>query len=338
MKQLTLLASLLLALGCITSRAQQKAAKPFTVAFYNVENLFDTIDDPLKTDEDFLPTAKVPWTADRLAKKLDHTARVIAAIDSVTLPAVVGLAEVENREVLEMLVANPLLKKANYMMILVEGEDPRGIDVAMVLRPDAVKYVSHHAFRSSVKFKTRNILYVKVTTAHRDTLHLFVNHWKSRSGGAAETEDQRVENAAAMKHLADSLLALNPKANIIIMGDLNDEPGNRSVAEVLGAVQPVTKPSAGTLYDLMYDRWKQGEGTLYYKDWDVFDQIIVSGNLLVKKRGKGSEIMPPYAYILKKEWMLYRNKSGEMVPNRTASGKEYFGGYSDHLPVYTVIR
>jgi endonuclease/exonuclease/phosphatase family metal-dependent hydrolase len=338
MNRIPLLILMIMLGPVLNAGSQNPASTPFRIVFYNVENLFDTIDDPQKIDNDFLPSSKVAWTSARMIQKLDQTARVIRAIDSTNLPAIVGMAEIENREMLLQLVARPALAEGHYRVILEEGEDPRGIDVAMILRDDVVQYLTHRAFPSSTLHKTRNILYVKVKDIHDDTLHLFVNHWKSRSGGKEETENQRLENAAAMRHLADSIISDNPRANLVIMGDFNDEPGDKSISEILGAKEPVKKPTANMLYNLHYAPFKTGEGTLYYKDWDLFDQIIVSGSMLGKQRNRSALIKSPYAYIFKQQWMLYRNKSGEMVPNRTASGKEYFGGYSDHLPVYTIIN
>jgi hypothetical protein len=201
-----------------------------------------------------------------------------------------------------------------------------------------MKYIGHKAIPSAQSFQTRCVLYVRLADAKKDTFHIFVNHWKSRTGGASETESQRIENATNLKHLADSLLAANPKANIVMMGDFNDEPGNKSLSETLGAMKPEGAIKPTGLYNLMYDRYTQGEGTLYYKDWDLFDQFVVAGNLLVKKPGKGAVILPPYAYIFKPDWLLYKNKAGVMVPNRTAGSTEYYGGYSDHLPVYIVVN
>jgi predicted extracellular nuclease len=322
----------------VSLQAQKSKTGQFKIAFYNTENIFDTIDDPNKSDEDFLPGSKVAWTGERYQHKLNNIARALAAIDSVNLPAVIGLAEVENIAVLNDLVTRTKLVKGNYQAILEEGSDPRGIDVALIFRKDIMKYIGHRAFPSAQSFKTRSVLYVKLSDAKKDTFHLFVNHWKSRSGGSTETEPQRLENAATLKHLADSVLAGNPKANIVIMGDFNDEPNNKSLAEVLGARKPEKKVIETGLYNLMYERFLKGEGTLYYKDWDLFDQFVVSGNMIGKKPGKGAVILAPYAYIFKPDWLLYKNKTGEMLPNRTAGSKEYFGGYSDHLPVFVVVN
>ena len=278
------------------------------------------------------------WTSERYEHKIQQVAKVLVAIDSVNLPEVIGLAEVENIAVLKDLVTRTPLSKGKYQVILEEGSDPRGIDVALIYRPEVMTYISHRAFPSAQSFKTRNVLYVQLVDAKREIFHFFVNHWKSRSGGAAETEPQRIENATTLKHLTDSIMIKYPGAKIIIMGDLNDEPSNKSVASILNACKPERKAEDMKLYNLFYDRFSQGEGTLYYKDWDLFDQIIVSGNLLNKKPGKGAVIMAPYGFIFRQDWMLYKNKTGEMVPNRTAGSKEYFGGFSDHLPVYTVVN
>jgi exonuclease III len=336
--RLSLLLSVAFLAFFLNANAQKNKSLQFKIAFYNTENSFDTIDDPNKADEDFLPNAKVAWTKNRYEAKLKHISRALVAIDSINLPAAIGLAEVENIGVLNDLVNKTNLQRGNYQAILEEGSDPRGIDVALIFRKDLMKYVSHHAFPSAQSFKTRAVLYVQLADAKKNTFHLFVNHWKSRSGGATETEHQRIENATTLKHLTDSLLARNPKANIVIMGDFNDEPNNKSLAEVLGALKPEKNIAPSSLYNLMYERFLNGEGTLYYKDWDLFDQLIVSGNLLGKKPGKGAVILSPYAFVFKPEWLLYKSKSGEMVPNRTASSKDYFGGYSDHLPVYLIIQ
>ena len=321
----------------VSLQAQKSGDGQLKIAFYNTENIFDTIDDPNKSDEDFLPGSKVSWTGERYERKLSNIARVLVAIDSINLPAIIGLAEVENITVLNELITRTDLKRGNYQAILEEGRDPRGIDVALIFRKDVMNYLGHSSLPSANSFKTRSILYVRLADSKKNIYHVIVNHWKSRSGGATETEKQRIENATTLKHLTDSLLASNPKASLVIMGDFNDEPNNKSLSEILGAQKPGKKITPTGLYNLMYERFLNGEGTLFYKDWDLFDQIIVSGNMLGKKH-KEAFILPPYAYIFKPDWILYKNKKGELLPNRTAGSKEYFGGFSDHLPVYTVVN
>ena len=335
--RLSLLFTFLCLSVIVNVNAQKGQTGQFKIAFYNTENLYDTIDDPKINDEEFLPGSKIAWTTERYNHKLNNIARALIAMDSINLPAIIGLAEVENIAVLNDLITKTGLQKGNYQAILEEGNDQRAIDVGLIFRKNVVKYISHRAFPSATSFKTRSVLYVKFADAKKDTFHLFVNHWKSRSGGSTETEPQRIENAKTLKHLTDSILGRNPKANIVIMGDFNDEPNNVSLSEVLGAKKPGKKIASTGLYNLMYERFLQGEGTLYYKDWDLFDQFVVSGNMLMKKPGKGAVILPPYANIFKPDWLLYKTKSGEMVPNRTAGSKEYFAGYSDHLPVYITL-
>ena len=339
MKGTRLLLAIILLCPAFSARlsGQEKPAAGLTIGFYNIENLFDTIDDPAKSDEDFLPGARVSWNSVRYQEKLSHMARAVAAIGGNELPAVVGLAEVENLAVLNELVKTPPLDRGGYKAILVEGSDPRGIDVALIYREGVVRCTGYNSHPSAGSFKTRSLLYVQLTDSRKDVFHVFVNHWKSRSGGAAETEPQRLENARFLRKRIDSLQAVNPGAKIIIMGDLNDEPSNRSVEEVLGARPASGKTVSSGLYNLMYDLYRAGEGTLYYKDWDLFDQLIVTGNLLSPPRGKGPKVRDARGFILKADWLLYQNRDGVMVPNRTAGSREYFGGYSDHLPVYLVI-
>ncbi len=312
----------------------QKKAGQFHILFYNVENLYDTVDDPLKNDAEFLPDAKVSWNSERYFRKLANLSRVITSVDSINFPAIIGIAEAENKAVLKDLVSLTPLKKGNYEVILQEGPDARGIDVGLLYRKDIMKCIGYKGFSGASSFNGRLILYVKMLVANKDTLHLFVNHWKSREGGSEGTEAKRAENATNLRHLADSIFALNPHANIVIMGDFNDEPSDKSIAEILKALPADANLTQTGLYNLLYPAFKRGEGTLYYKDWDVFDQIIVSGNLLIRSKGKRLFISPAEGTILKKEWMLYKNSKGEQVPNRTMSSKEYFGGFSDHLPVY----
>lgn len=317
--------------------SQTQDSKPFKIVFYNTENIFDTIDDPTRNDEDFLPGSKVAWTAERYRHKLHQIARVLSAIDSANLPAVIGLAEIENKTVLEDLIRMPELQQGGYQPILVEGHDPRGIDVAALYRPGILSLAGYKSLPSAASFHTRSVLYIKIFNARSDTFHVFINHWKSREGSAEKTEPKRVENATLLKHYVDSVQHSDPQARIILMGDFNDEPVNKSISEVLKAQKVEKRIKPANLYNLTYERYLKGEGTLFYKDWDLFDQIIVTGNLLTGKR-HNPVIHPPYAFIFKMEWMLYKNKSGQMIPNRTAGSKEYYGGFSDHLPVYTVVE
>jgi hypothetical protein len=179
---------------------------------------------------------------------------------------------------------------------------------------------------------------VRLLALGKDTLHLFVNHWKSRSGGAAETEPRRIENATVLRQVTDSVLSANPAAAVIILGDLNDDPDDKSVAGILGANPVPHKKEIKTrsLYNLMYTYLDSDQGTLWYRDWDQFDQIIVSGNLLAPAHRKGIHCEGTTAGIYSPEWILIRNDKGVAVPLRFQyrSGQT---GYSDHLPVYIYL-
>jgi len=327
-----------LVLFSIYSGFGQKQKQQLKVVFYNVENLFDTIDDKHKNDNEFLPGSDKAWNSERYYHKVANLGKVLVAIDSLSLPAIVGFAEVENREVLEDLVRLTPLHRAPYQVILEEGSDPRGIDVALIFRTDKLRYISHRAVAASREFQTRNILYVKLLGPAGDTLHLFVNHWKSRSGGEEKTRPKRIENATLLREVVDSLFAMDPSTRILIMGDFNDEPADESVALTLEALPVKKKTASGELYNLFYNSFKEGNGTLWYHDWDLFDQIIVSGNLISKKRRTVPSINPPAGYILSEPWMLDPEGAKEPTPFRSYAYKRgYVGGFSDHLPVYIVL-
>ena len=333
------LVSIIFLAGIFTTGYSQKGKQKLKVVFYNVENLFDTIDDKHKNDNEFLPMSEKEWNSERYHHKVANLGKVLLAIDSLELPAVIGFAEVENRDVLEDLIRLTPLQQAPYQIILEEGRDPRGIDVALIFRTDQLNYLSHQAVTASREFRTRDILYVKLLGPAGDTLHLFVNHWKSRSGGEEKTRHKRIENATLLREVVDSLFALKPSNRILIMGDLNDEPPDESVSLALEAWPVEKKPASGELYNLFYSSFKKGDGTLWYRDWDLFDQIIVSGSLLIKKRRNVPVIRPAEGYIFRETWILDSYKGKEPVPFRSFAYKRgYIGGFSDHLPVYIILQ
>lgn len=328
------LTSLIVIIG-IFSSCSSKKKQSISFAFYNVENLFDTIDDPAINDERYLPESEIPWNTERYQHKLDNLTKVMSSIDTSGFPTLFGLSEVENIYVLQDLVNHPSLKKANYQILHKNSPDERGIDVAMLYQNDFYTPVETQYIRIRFPFdtanKTRDILYSKGLVKGSDTLHVFVNHWTSRWGGQEKTEAYRQFIGETLKYKTDSILQAQPKACIIIAGDLNDNPTDISVKQKLGAL-PVTKPINGTsLYNLSLNLFNMGEGSLYYKSWDMFDQIIVSGSML---EGKGSiKVESIDQIVIKHDWMLYQPKEGPARPSRTAAGK-YYGGYSDHLPVF----
>ena len=304
----------------------------YTVVSYNVENLFDTVDDPKIPDEEFLPASEKKWDTEKYQKKLADLARVISEVNAKEMPEVVGLVEVENQTVLEDLVKSGKLNGQGYAIIHEESPDYRGIDVAMIYRKDAFSEIVHEVlpvtFPDDPEFKTRDILHVTGNMRNK-TVHLFVNHWPSRIGGDEKTEPKRVLAASVLKKKVDQILADDPKARIIIMGDMNDEPANKSLKETLGAAAP---DSGATLVNLMMPDDVAGKGTYFYSGaWNMLDNLVVSETVL---KGKGMQIEGGKGYIFSNDWMIFTNKNGDKTPNRSYVGNKYVNGVSDHFPVY----
>jgi predicted extracellular nuclease len=303
----------------------------YTVVSYNVENLFDTVDDPKIPDEEFLPASEKKWDNEKYQKKLTDIARVISEVNPMELPEVVGLVEIENQQVLEDLVKTGKLA-SRYAIIHEESPDYRGIDVAMIYRKDAFQEISHEVlpvnFPDDPEFKTRDILHVTGKMRNKK-VHLFVNHWPSRIGGDDKTEPKRVLAASVLKKKVEEVLAADPKACIIIMGDMNDEPANKSLKETLGAAAP---NSGAALVNLMMPDDVAGKGTYFYSgNWNMLDNLVVSENVL---KGKGMKVEGQKGNIYSSDWMIFTNKTGDKTPNRSYVGDKYVGGVSDHFPVY----
>lgn len=341
-KYLILIALVLVFLtGCMERQKQS-----FSVAFYNVENLFDTIDNANVSDESYLPTSKVYWNTERYNHKLDNIVKVMSSVDPDGFPAVFGICEVENFGVVRDLIGHADLRKANYRIIHKDSPDDRGIDVALLYNPEVfspvyVKFIDPMVWEinDSVaeKVRTRDILYSKGTVNENDTLHVFVNHWVSRWGGQERTEPMRIKIAKTIKSITDSILNIVPDANIIIAGDLNDNPTDPSISEYLLALEPTNSAVDTNLYNLSLNLYKEGKGSLYYKTWDMFDQIIVSGSL-ISGNNNLKLVDGTDQIIFMEDWMLYQPKEGPARPSRTSSSRSYFGGFSDHLPVLVKIN
>ncbi len=317
----------------------QRNVKSFLVVSYNVENLYDTVNSPLFEDDEFTPSGEKAWTYDRYKKKLNDLARVVMSIPGKELPALIGLSEIENRKVLEDLASQRGLRKGDYKIVHEDGQDPRGIECALLYRPDLFKYKSHEYVPIDdpvdPDYLYRGILHVKGKAPDGSSLHIFVNHWKSRSGGEQETERQRMFSAISLRKQMDLLMARESGFKVIVMGDFNDEPTNRSLTNGLSALNKRRNIQMGDYYNLFYDLHNiEGKGTYNYQgNWNMLDQVIISYNLLDQERGLttgfGSGV------ILKEEWMLFvSEKYGESLPSATYGGPEYYGGPSDHLPVY----
>jgi len=316
-----------------SSIAQENTA---TILFYNTENLFDTINDPLIIDEEFTPEGKKQWTTERYQKKLNNIAKVVSSISENKLPVIAGFCEVENRGVLEDLIKTEALKSNNYKIIHEDSPDSRGIDVGLIYNSNEFEYIEHKSIpvNTGEEYKIRDILYTKGILYGEDTIHIFVNHWKSRSGGQEETEPQRIKCAETLRKEVDSILESNKNAKILIMGDLNDGPKNTSIFETLKANNSEVK---GTLYNLMLEQSENGKGTHSYRgEWSMLDNLIVSYNFLNDK--KGFVVDGKTGHIFSADWITFQNKNGQKSPNRTYGGSNYYGGYSDHYPVYIVLK
>ncbi|HBX53715.1 MAG: hypothetical protein A2275_09355 [Bacteroidetes bacterium RIFOXYA12_FULL_35_11] len=313
----------------------------FRIMFYNVENLFDTENDPIKNDDEFLPEGARHWTPDKYKEKLKNIAKVIVAVGGWNPPAVVGLCEIENRKVLEDLTKKTPLSELKYSIIHYESPDFRGIDVAMLYRKEEFKPVYSRPIPLNFEDgrKSRDILYVKGITSKNDTLHIFVNHWPSKYGGAMETEPKRYFTAEVIKKTCDSIFNSNLYANIIIMGDLNDTPEDVSVREKLKAHTSYHYFASTELYNLTYNtHYKYGLGSHKYQgEWSLIDNIIVSGALLNKKNKIYTTVED--AKVFNAPFLLKKDERNVgFQPFRTYMGFTYQGGFADHLPVFLDLR
>jgi predicted extracellular nuclease len=300
-----------------------------TVAFYNVENLFDTVDDPHKSDNDYLPASKLQWTQERYNHKLERIAEVVSILDKDGL-ALLGLAEVENQYVLKNLVHVLNKGKIHFDFILEEGNDPRGIDVALLYNRNVFKPIFHKVLKpcwNGECIESRDILAVKGIW-NADTVWVFVNHWPSRRSGQEKSEHKRMLLSRILKHTVDSVSLASPMSKLIIMGDFNDLPTDLSIKNL-------TKNSR---LENVFDTGKlKEEGSLKYKNsWMLFDQILLSKNFISKSVQKNN-YQEGSAQIFNPLFLHYK-KEIKNGPYRTYRGHTYYGGYSDHFPVYLKIN
>lgn len=297
------------------------------VVCYNVENLFDTQDDPATNDDDFLPDGSMQWTPERYGRKLEQLARAITWAGDGP-PALVGLEEVENATVVAALAATGSLRRGNYTMAHFDSPDERGIDVALLIRKDFASVLEQVPLPVDLGTdRTRDVLYVLLQLANGEKLHVLVNHWPSRREGAQRSAYKRMAAARTVRHKVDGLLRNDPGAKVLIMGDFNDYPDDGSIRQGLAAA--CDAHAASQLFDLMCMEQPPGSGSVQYQgQWGFFDQIIVSSALL---QGKGITMGAASAY--RGADLLFRHPKYGPSPNRTYSGGHYKGGFSDHLPV-----
>lgn len=308
-----LFAMLLIQISCKSGKNVQTKY----LGFYNVENLFDTIDTPDKDDAEFLPDGKNNWNSPKYFEKLDHINEVIEAMGS---PSILGFCEIENRKVVQDIVDRSYLK-GKYGIVHYESNDQRGIDNAMIYDSTLFNLNQSGFIRFNVPDSgrpTRDIVWAKLTY-NKDTLLVMVNHWPSRSGGQEISEPKRIAAAEAAKHFIDSVMLNSPQVKIAFMGDLNDYPENVAPSMIAEVLKPLISPESGDF----------GGSHAYRGEWGVLDHIMVntlglsSGTIQFKEEsGK----------IISQDFMKSTYK-GDTVPFRTYGGGNYLGGYSDHFPV-----
>jgi endonuclease/exonuclease/phosphatase family metal-dependent hydrolase len=309
------------------------------VAFWNLENLFDTKDDPDKNDEQFLPDGDREWTDERLDQKLFKLARVIRSMNNYYGADILGVCEVEHQSVLELLTSK-FLSDINYKIAYLESPDNRGIDNGLIYNADKFfeLSVSGDTVHLADDWPTRLILKVKLLTKWNDTLSVYVNHWPSRSRGRELSEPNRINAAETVRKSVDKEFSNNPNAKIVIIGDFNDEPSNISIHNYLKALEldcklpeSISIVNSSDLYNISYSTYNDSLGTYLYKgDWNMLDQIILSGDLIINPELKyicnSFEIYKPHYLVTQSG-----NYKGAAFP--TFGGRNYLGGYSDHFPV-----
>ena len=336
----------------LSLQAQQKTYVVHTVGFYNLENLFDTIRDEKIYDEEWTPNGARKWDGAKYQLKLEHLSRAISEIgtdENPNMPTILGVAEIENKRVLEDLVDMPKLKKASYGIVHFDSPDRRGIDVALLyqknhFKPTSTKNIPLYIYDASdAKYKNANNgkgkrIYTRdqlLVTGLLDgeEMHFIVNHWPSRYGGEKRSSPNREAAAALNKKIIDSLYKINPNAKVFTMGDLNDGPYNKSVKDVLNAKGKRENVKKGEVFNPMYQMYKDGHGTIAYRDaWDIFDQIIITEPLLQKDY---SSFRYWKAGIFNKPFLVQKSGQYKGYPFRNQLSGE--PGYSDHFPVYVYL-
>jgi predicted extracellular nuclease len=316
-------------------KTKGKVNQVYTVAFYNLENLFDTKNDLNVLDDDFTPSGKKHWSYRRYKNKIKKIANVISLLGnkkSFFTPAIVGVAEVENKKVLEDLLQNKSLKNEHYGIVHYNSPDERGMDVALLYKKELFELISSEVFplylsnNYGERDYTRDILLVK-GNLNGELIYILVNHWPSRRNGNYKAEDKRIKAAELVLQILDKINNETKNAKIIIMGDFNDNPTNKSVINYL--VHP-------NFYNPMESLFSKGKGSLIHKNnWYLFDQIIFSKNFMNVNPNKHSL---KYAEVFDQHFLKEWNGRFKGNPFRTYIGKRYHGGYSDHFPVYVYLK
>ena len=321
-------------------KAQEVRKDTLTFAFWNMENLFDTIDDPGKNDGEFTLIGRKKWTKERLRHKLSNMSKAIKMMGNNGGPDLLGMCEVEHQTLVNELITN-YIKNKNYGIAYKESPDKRGIDNGLIYNKDKFILLSVEALHVELPahYPTRDILKVVLKTNKDDTLYVFLNHWPSRRGGQEKSEKNRLQAATTLKRNIEKINSEKQNPNILIIGDFNDTPTNKSFTDVLKAkplVNFLMKIKKRTeqiknIYNLAYETAVNRKGTMKYrKVWYMLDQIIVSTAML---REKGFTYLLGSFKIFKPNFIIEKTGRYKGSPLPTYGGNKYLGGYSDHFPV-----
>ena len=346
MKQNTILKSLgTLALILIISgqsiKSQENEYKIATVAFYNLENLFDTTNNEGVEDEEYTPESQKNWNTEKYnnkLKKLSHAISKIGTDLSPLPPTILGISEIENKGVIEDLIQQPKLKSHNYGIVHYDSPGDRGIDVGLIYQKEHFTVTNSTPTPVKVEdeedFKTRDQLVVS-GVMDNERMHFIVNHWPSRYGGEKRSRPFRIAAAKVCRSLVDSLMELEDDPKIIVMGDFNDDPIDKSVKKYLNTTGKKEKVNEKTLYNPTYSMFEKGTGTLAYRDqWNLFDQLIVSKAFIEEEKDSYRLYK---TNIFNKDFLIRDEGKYKGYPKRTHAGGIYLNGYSDHLPVYLYL-
>lgn len=319
----------------VSHQSVDAQGKRLFVAHYNVENLFDTINDPAIQDEEFLPEAEGKWTGERYSHKLNQLGKVIESMNGGVGPHILGLCEVENAGVVADLAKKASNKKRKYAYVHYDSPDGRGIDVALLYQPKLFKVTASQSLRVVLPGEnsrpTRDVLLVSGRLPNKQTVHVLVNHWPSRRGGQDDSEPARMAAAAVVRKAVDSLHLAQPSSVVLVMGDFNDTPADKAPREVLGADWPAKNGTtlANPFLALASD---SSQGSYRYRNnWQYIDHISISPSALVSTAkvqyvaGSAGAVLQP--------WQLEQEGRFKGNPFRTYAGTRYLGGFSDHLPV-----
>lgn len=339
-KLVKFLVACLLTLNTFSAYSQEKYNIGL-IGFYNLENLYDTIDQDDVNDEEFTPEGTRRYTPAVYRDKLSKLEKVLAEMGTDHSDegiAILGVSEIENRSVLKDLTAQEKLKSKNFKIVHYDSRDARGVDVGLLYNPKYFKVLKSDKIYVNMddlgEGKTRDILWVQGLFMGEE-LHVMVAHWPSRRGGEEVSLPKRCRAAEFMRAKADSIYLLNPNANIIVMGDLNDDPTSPSVVKCLKSSGKKEEAVDGIFFNPFYDYFKKGIGTLAYADaWNLFDQVIVSPSMLKAD----NTLQYGGGFIFSRNYMVQMDGQYKGYPLRTYNGDIYQGGFSDHFPTYVVLK